>query len=99
MIDDRDLTHGENHVEVARREVRHADRQAFPMLDLTQLSNYLTNFKQISILDSNFTELVLLSTKAKFRNQILVGKLLTRSIRCTFLCTAPTSKFQQVFAT
>ena len=31
------------------------------------------------------------------RNQILVGKLLTRSIRFTFLCTSPISKFQQIF--
>ena len=36
---------------------------------------------------TNFRGLVLGGIEAKFRYQILVGKLLTRSIRFTLLCT------------
>ena len=49
------------------------------------------------ICDPNFEGLDLGCIEADFRNQILVGKLLTRSIRLTFLCTAPLAKFQQIF--
>ena len=47
--------------------------------------------------DPNFEGLVLGCIEADFRNQILVGKLLTRSIRLLFLCTAPLAKFQLIF--
>ena len=57
-------------------------RENVPMLDLTQLSNSSNS------LLANFRGLVLFAIEAKFRNQILVGKLLTRSIRFTFLCTS-----------
>ena len=49
------------------------------------------------ICDPNFEGLVLGCIEADFRNQILVGKLLTRSIRLTFLCTAPLAKNPQIF--
>ena len=43
--------------------------------------------------------LVLGCIEANFFYKILVRKLLTRSIRFAFLCTSPTSKFQQIFVT
>ena len=46
---------------------------------------------------ANFRELVLGCIEAKRRNHIPVGKLLTRSVNFTFLCTSPTSKIQQIF--
>ena len=49
------------------------------------------------IYDLNFQGFVLGRIEANFRNQIFVGKLLTRSIRLIFLCTAPLAKFQQIF--
>jgi len=49
------------------------------------------------ICDPNFEGLVLGCIEADFCNQILVGKLLTRSIRLIFFCTAPLAKFQQFF--
>ena len=45
--------------------------------------------------DPNFEGLVLGCIEADFRNQILVGKLLTRSIRLIVLCTATLARFQQ----
>ena len=43
----------------------------------------------------NFERLVLGSIDADFCKEILVGKLLTRSTRFTYFCTAQTSKVQQ----
>ena len=43
----------------------------------------------------NFERLVLGCIDADFCDQILVGKLSTRSTRCTYLCTAQISKFQE----
>ena len=56
------------------------------------LSNYLL---------ANFRGLVLGCIEAKVRNQILVRKLFTRSIilLVIVLCTSPTPKIQQTFAT
>ena len=42
----------------------------------------------------NFERLVLGCIDADFCKQILVGKLLTRSTRFTYFCTAQISKFQ-----
>ena len=42
----------------------------------------------------NFERLVLGSIDADFGKEILVGKLLTRSTRFTYFCTAQISKFQ-----
>ena len=48
---------------------------------------------------SNFIGLVLFCIDAKFCKEVFVGKLLTRSTRCTStcFCTAQTSIFQKMF--
>ena len=46
----------------------------------------------------HFLGLVLGCIEADFCKQIFVGKLLTRSTRCTYFCTAQTSIFQKCFA-
>jgi len=48
------------------------------------------------ICDRNPEGLVLGCIEADFCNQILVGKLLTRSIRLIFLCTAPFAKVKEI---
>ena len=50
----------------------------------SMFSNSLTS------LLANFRGLVLGGLEARFRNQVLVAKHLTRSTRFTFLCTTPT---------
>ena len=50
----------------------------------------------LSYLLANFQGLVLGCIEADFRKQILVGKLLTRAIRFTILCTSPTSKLKKI---
>ena len=44
---------------------------------------------------ADFGRLVLGCINADFCDQILVGKLSTRSTRCTYFCTAQISKFQE----
>ena len=46
---------------------------------------------------SKFRGLVLFCIGAKLCKKIFVGKLLTRSTRCTCFCTAQTSIFQKIF--